>query len=370
MKRSLVLYGVSGLLALAGCGKMGDGDGQAWRLRLRDAHRRDRRARHPRRHGRGSRGRRPDQRAPRRGSRRLQADPRRHRGGQHRHGSGADPGEDDRQLSPDQHHRCRHCRLGPVFGAAQQEGVAPHGQPPREARVLVEPRRQTEGLRRQRVRHDPLGTHTRGVDALDNPIENYGSGTFTIDWDKSNTLPREVTDTGDDVGVATFQYSHVAPTAVTTINVDFNGVKDDKNGEIHNAIYRYTATPGAGGDFKYGAVKDAFPDPGNTGTAKETVSVHSRWLETGAGRSDYRVAGSDVRAILTVDAGASECWDRASARRSAPCPGPRTRTRPGAAKRAAPSHRGFLQPGAVTRIMPRPGVARAAPGNAHAGTPR
>ena len=153
------------------------------------------------------------------------------------------------------------------------------------------------------------GTHTRGVDALDNPIENYGSGTFTIDWDKSNTLPREVTDTGDDVGVATFQYSHVAPTAVTTINVDFNGVKDDKNGEIHNAIYRYTSTPGAGGDFKYGAVKDEFPDPGNTGTAKETLTIHSRWLETGAGRADYRNAGSDVRAALGVDASVSECWD-------------------------------------------------------------
>jgi len=153
------------------------------------------------------------------------------------------------------------------------------------------------------------GTHTRGVDAMDNPIENYGSGTFTIDWDKANTLPREVTDTGDDVGVATFQYSHVNPAAVTTINVDFNGVKDDKNGEIHNAIYRYTATPGAGGDFKYGAVKDALPDPGNTGTAKETVTIHSRWLETGAGRSDYRTAGSDVRAVLGVDASASECWD-------------------------------------------------------------
>jgi hypothetical protein len=153
------------------------------------------------------------------------------------------------------------------------------------------------------------GTHTRGVDAMDNPIENYGSGTFTIDWDKANTLPREVTDTGNDVGVATFQYAHLSPTAVTTINVDFNGVRDDKNGEIHNAIYRYIATPGAGGDFKYGAVKDAFPEDGNTGTAKETVTIHSRWLETGAGRSDYRTAGTDVTAELGGDASVSECWD-------------------------------------------------------------
>jgi hypothetical protein len=153
------------------------------------------------------------------------------------------------------------------------------------------------------------GTHTRGVDATDNPIENYGSGTFTIDWDKANTLPREATDTGKDVGVATFQYSRIDPTAVTTINVDFTGVKDDQTGEIHDAIYRYTATPGAGGDFKYGSVQDSLPEPGNTGTAKETITIHSRWLESGAGRSDYRTSGSDVTAVLGGDASASECWD-------------------------------------------------------------
>ncbi len=157
------------------------------------------------------------------------------------------------------------------------------------------------------------GTHTRGVDAMDQPIENYGSGTFTIDWDAANTLPREVTDVGNDVGVATFSYSRVDPTAVTTVNVDFNGVEDDKTHEIHNAIYRYVATPGAGGDFKYGSKQDSFPDPGNTGTAIETVTIHSRWMESGAGRSDYRIAGSDVTTALAGPASASECWNESFA---------------------------------------------------------
>jgi len=149
------------------------------------------------------------------------------------------------------------------------------------------------------------GTHTRAVDAADQPMENYGSGNFTIDWDASNTLPREPQETGKDVGVATFSYARVDPASVTSIAVDFNGVKSDK-GEIHNAIYRYVATPGAGGDFKYGSKEDAAPEPGNTGTAKETLTIHSRWLESGAGRSDYRLSGGDLG---TASGTVSECWE-------------------------------------------------------------
>jgi hypothetical protein len=157
------------------------------------------------------------------------------------------------------------------------------------------------------------GRHTRAVDGAGQPIENYGSGNFTIDWNAANTLPREVEERDHNVGVATFSYARVSPTAVTSINVDFNGVEDDKTHEIHNAIYRYVATPGAGGDFKYGSVQDNFPDPGNTGTAKETMTIHSRWLESGAGRSDYRTAGSDVTAALGGDASISECWNESFA---------------------------------------------------------
>ena len=51
------------------------------------------------------------------------------------------------------------------------------------------------------------GTHTRAVDGHDRPIENYGSGTFVVDWDAAQTLP----DHDNAVGVATFTYSRTSP---------------------------------------------------------------------------------------------------------------------------------------------------------------
>ncbi len=50
------------------------------------------------------------------------------------------------------------------------------------------------------------GTHTRAVDGHDRPIENYGSGTFVVDWDAAQTLP----DHDNAVGVATFTYSRTS----------------------------------------------------------------------------------------------------------------------------------------------------------------
>jgi hypothetical protein len=148
------------------------------------------------------------------------------------------------------------------------------------------------------------GTHTRAVDGRDRRIEHFGSGNFTIDWDTAMTLPEHE----DNRGVATFTYSRL-PGAAETIDVDFDGVQDDKNGEIFNAVYRYSATPGSGGELRYGAIQDSLPEPGNTGTAKETSTIHSRWMETGAGRSDYRVMGEDVTASLGGPGTVSECWD-------------------------------------------------------------
>ncbi len=148
------------------------------------------------------------------------------------------------------------------------------------------------------------GTHTRAVDAAGHRIPHFGNGAFTIDWEAARTLP----DHDNNFGVAAFTYSRL-PGAAETIDVNFNGVKDDKNGETFNAVYRYSATPGAGGELRYGAIKDDLPEPGNTGTAKETITLHSRWMETGAGRADYRVVGADVTAALGGPATVNECWD-------------------------------------------------------------
>jgi hypothetical protein len=152
------------------------------------------------------------------------------------------------------------------------------------------------------------GMHTRAVDGHGRPIENYGSGTFVVDWDMAQTLP----DHDNAVGVATFTYSRVSPAAVTTIDVDFKGIKDDPPAtELYNALYRYTATPGAGGELKYAAKRDDYPDPHPSNSALEDFTIHSRWQETGTGRTDYELTGGDVATApgIMAPVTVSECWD-------------------------------------------------------------
>jgi hypothetical protein len=146
------------------------------------------------------------------------------------------------------------------------------------------------------------GTHTAVADAFGRPIAGFGNGDFTIDWNAAATLPEH----DDNVGVASFVYSRASLDAVTSVDVTFKGIQDDKTKEIFDAVYHYVATPGQGGDLQYAEDKDNLPDPGNTGTAKEHFTVHSRWEETGAGRSDLKDSGGDLG---TVTAHLSECWD-------------------------------------------------------------
>jgi hypothetical protein len=42
------------------------------------------------------------------------------------------------------------------------------------------------------------------------------------------------------------------------------------------------------------------------GTALETLTLRSRWLDNGSGRADARIAGGDLGALQAT---ASECWD-------------------------------------------------------------
>lgn len=146
------------------------------------------------------------------------------------------------------------------------------------------------------------GTHTRAVDAAGVAHEGFGAGTFTLDWDKAQMLPEHDL----NIGQATFTYARPSLTETVTIDVDFKGVRDDKTGEIHDAVYKYAATPGMGGDFQYKAAEDFTPDPGNTGTAKETTTIHSRWNERGAGRTDWKLVGGDLGAVEVTT---NECWD-------------------------------------------------------------
>lgn len=141
------------------------------------------------------------------------------------------------------------------------------------------------------------GTHTAVVDANGDHIEGFGDGAFTIDWNKAAELPEH----DKNVGVAAFTYSRLTTDAVVHIDVDFTGIQDDKTLEIFNAKYRYTSTPGHGGQLRYADDKAH-----GAGTALEHGTLQSRWTEDGVGRCDLEASGGDLG---TIKAHGNECWD-------------------------------------------------------------
>ncbi|MES1204530.1 MAG: hypothetical protein ABUS79_01210 [Pseudomonadota bacterium] len=137
------------------------------------------------------------------------------------------------------------------------------------------------------------GTHRRGHN-----LPAFGSGDFDVDWDAAQMLPEH----DDNVGKAHFVYSRPSATSDVSIDVTFTQVMDDETGMLIDAQYGYVETPGAGGSFQFTLTKNAIV----TTAALETLTVRSRWQETGAGRSDVKFGGGDLGA---TQATASECWD-------------------------------------------------------------
>jgi hypothetical protein len=149
------------------------------------------------------------------------------------------------------------------------------------------------------------GTHTEAVGPDGRGVEGFGNGDFAINWDATQKLPEH----DNNVGNAAFTYARPSISDPVTVAVNFTGIQDHTTGEIFNAVYAYAATPGAGGDLQYAADQDVTPGPGPTGTAKEHLTVHSRWQETGAGRCDVKIAGGDLAATYPDGVVGSECWD-------------------------------------------------------------
>ncbi|MBI3181203.1 MAG: hypothetical protein HYZ28_03570 [Myxococcales bacterium] len=143
------------------------------------------------------------------------------------------------------------------------------------------------------------GTHVVATDANGQPMEKFGSGTFLIDWNEAQKLPEH----DANVGSAEFVYSRPAPLSQVEIDVVFSKVKDHETGQLVDALYKYVATPGSGGSFDFGMVKNLDSDPAKS--AVESATIHSRWLESGAGRSDVRAKGGDIPGVATLN----ECWD-------------------------------------------------------------
>lgn len=129
-------------------------------------------------------------------------------------------------------------------------------------------------------------------------MEHFGSGTFVLDFDASQTLPHEQS---DDVGKIQVEYARVDPTANTAIDVTFTQVKDDETGMLVDAAYKYLKKPEQGGEFEFSINKNT---DANT-TQLEHMTIKSRWNSDGAGRADVKATGGDINGAAT----ANECWD-------------------------------------------------------------
>lgn len=148
------------------------------------------------------------------------------------------------------------------------------------------------------------GNHTQAVPGAHRRehVASFGSGDFIIDWNAAQKLPEH----DKNVGTAAFTYSRLSATSDVSIGVTFTQVRDDDTGMLIDAMYDYVATPGMGGSFDFKLIKNFIA----TTAALETMSVHSRWLETGAGRSDVKLVGGDLAA---TQATANECWNESFA---------------------------------------------------------
>jgi hypothetical protein len=131
----------------------------------------------------------------------------------------------------------------------------------------------------------------------------FGSGSFLIDWDQMQKLPEH----GDAVGTAAVQYSRLSASSDVEVAVDFQQIYDALALQRVDAKYQFRATPGAGGSFEYQVTKNLDVDAARS--ALEKASIKSRWLETGAGRSDVIAKGGDLSEQATL----SECWDESFA---------------------------------------------------------
>lgn len=145
------------------------------------------------------------------------------------------------------------------------------------------------------------GAHTVALDAKGARQKHYGTGSFLLDWDAQQTLPEH----DNNVGSVEIRYARPDTTSAVTVEADFRQVRDaERPGTRVDANYRYTSTPGAGGTFDFSVDKNI--DQAADRTALEHLTIKSRWLESGAGRSDVKATGGDLQGSQAT---LNECWD-------------------------------------------------------------
>lgn len=122
-----------------------------------------------------------------------------------------------------------------------------------------------------------------------------GSGRVTISFDNAREMPSP----GVDHGVLSVRYDNA--TARPWVNAEIVGARDEQNGNPLDAAYAFEA--GAeGGDLQVAfSGSDAQQNP-------ISLSLHTRWDATGAGRGDAKLVVEDQGGTWTLTGGASECW--------------------------------------------------------------
>jgi hypothetical protein len=123
--------------------------------------------------------------------------------------------------------------------------------------------------------------------------EGTGNGAFTLDFDASAQV--DPIDNASNKGQIAATYDLDAKTLGLHISTT------DANNSPVVADYAYAQNPDDSGDMTFTADEDV-----GGGPALENLTVRSRWLATGAGRSDVRLEGGDLGA---TEALASQCWN-------------------------------------------------------------
>lgn len=120
-----------------------------------------------------------------------------------------------------------------------------------------------------------------------------GSGEFTVDFDAGKRV--NPIDSGDAKGSIDVHYD------LAKAHLDLTIMSTDAQGNPVLADYAYNAAADGGGDM-------TFDVPANVGGTAllETLTLRSRWLGTGAGRTDARITGGDLGSLQVT---ASECWN-------------------------------------------------------------
>jgi hypothetical protein len=156
------------------------------------------------------------------------------------------------------------------------------------------------------------GMHTPALDSAGHPVEGFGAGSFVLDFDGRNLLPmppKNAKGENKDIGQARYtHYERLMGSGAVSIDASFVKVRDDQTGNLVDVGYSYRATPGNGGSMEFlHAAPAAMMDAGGL------LKIKSRWLETGAGRSDVTGEGGTLQPGVQIKL--SECWDMTFASR-------------------------------------------------------